>query len=179
MQQAAESYRLFFALWPEAEVATHIDKSAHQALTSVTGRNIPAHQLHITLAFIGSVEAARMHCMQQAAAGLRAASFELSLDRLGYWSRPQIVWLAPTAYPPAMLQLQADLVRALTEECAYQPESRPFTPHLSLMRKVRRGPEPTSVAPIRWPVRRFSLIRSQTRPAGVEYEVLNHWPLLN
>lgn len=177
MQKAVDSYRLFFALWPETDVAAQIYRSTSQALKACAGRRIPARHLHITLAFIGSVDTERLHCVQQAAARIRAASFELNLERLGYWPRSHIVWLAPTEIPPALLGLQADLSRTLADMCAYQPETRPFRPHLSLARKARHGPDGTGFVPLCWQIRRFSLIRSHTRPEGADYEVVNHWPL--
>lgn len=177
MPEAAETYRVFFALWPEAELATHIDKAMAKALKDCHGRKIRSQNLHITLAFIGSVDIDTLNCLQQAAGQLSGAAFELNLDQLGYWSRPKIIWLAATEVPEALVRLQASLNQSLAANCGYQPETRPFRAHLSLMRKARRGPDEVDISPIKWPINQFSLIRSHTRPEGVEYEVLNHWSL--
>lgn len=177
MPEKPESFRLFFALWPDSEVARQIKTQLDGPLAGCRGRRIPQQNLHITLAFLGSVDIDHLHCVQQVAARLRAPAFDLTLERLGYWSRPQIIWLAPAQTPPALLELQGKLSQALVVQCGYQAESRPFQAHLSVMRKVRKRPGLEDFPAIHWPVTRFSLLRSHTHSAGVEYELLNHWPL--
>lgn len=177
MPKAAETYRVFFALWPEAELVAHIDKAMNKPLKDCHGRKILLQNLHITLAFIGSVDTDTLHCMQQAASQLNEESFVLNLDQLGYWSRPKIIWLASTDIPAPLMHLQTSLNLSLAANCGYQPETRAFRPHLSLMRKAQRGPDKVEFSPIKWPINHFSLIRSHTRPEGVEYEVLNNWSL--
>lgn len=177
MPTTTETYRLFFALWPETELLSRIQPVADHALKDCPGRRIPSQNWHITLAFIGSVNADSLHCMQQVASQLSEQAFVLRLDKLGYWPKPKIIYLAPTNIPEPLIRLQASLSRSLAIHCGYQPETRAYRPHFSLMRKAPSGPDEVDIPPIDWQVKTLSLVRSHTRPQGVEYEVLNYWPL--
>lgn len=177
MPQATETYRLFFALWPESELVAQIKKAVAAPLAGCDGKRLSTQHYHITLAFFGSADAGALDCLHQAASNIRGESFALTLEQLGYWPRPKIIWLAPSELPQPLIHLQADLCRALAENCGYQPEKRAYQPHITLMRKARRGPKAMNISPITWPVRQFALVRSVTHPEGAEYEVLKHWPL--
>lgn len=78
--------------------------------------------------------------------------------------------------PDALRQLQSDLSLAL-QKCGYQPETRIYQPHLTLMRKANRGPKITEIEPIYMQVHDFVLACSETHPAGVEYKIIQRWPL--
>ena len=177
MPKTTETYRLFFALWPEADLVSRISGALADPLKGCKGRKIAPQNLHITLAFIGSVDADGLRCMQQVASQLCEEPFALSLDHLGYWPRPKIIWLAPSKIPEPLIHLQASLSQSLAANCGYQPETRPYHPHFSLVRKAQSGPDEVEISPIDWQVKTFSLIRSHTRSQGVEYEVLKYWPL--
>jgi 2'-5' RNA ligase len=167
--------RLFFALWPSRELGTTLAGLARRHSPSAA-RRLPAADLHITLAFVGAVDAATRACLEQAATKLRGEAFDLSLDRIGAWPGPRILWLAPSAPPPALLQLARDLQQAL-RSCGYQPEARPYRPHVTLARKLAGEPPATAVPPLHWPVRDFVLAESLSGPAGLGYRVLARWPL--
>lgn len=167
--------RLFFALWPPAALRPALGALA-RARVPRQARAVAAGNLHITLAFVGAVAAESRACLEQAAATVTGAPFELALDRIGAWPGPGILWLAPSAIPPALGQLAGDLQQAL-QPCGYRPEARAYQPHVTLARKLK-GPFPgTSVAPLSWPVRDFVLAESLTTPAGPGYQVLRRWPL--
>ncbi len=74
----------------------------------------------------------------------------------------------------------AALVRSLRSALSargFDPEQRPFRPHLTLARKVRLPPPAGSVAPQRWAAHEFSLVESITGPEGSRYERLSTWPM--
>lgn len=177
MPKAHDTQRLFFALWPEAGLAAHIDHTVAPLLTPCRGRKLPPHNFHITLAFLGSLDAGGRRCVEAAAARVQAEPFAVSLEKLGYWPRQGIVWLAPAEMTRGLESLQTALVHTLARDCGCPPASRSFRPHLSLMRKARRRPAQTTIAPLVWRVDRFVLVRAYTHSTGVEYELLNHWPL--
>lgn len=172
----AESKRLFFALWPEAELQEALAKWAQQRLPAGTGRLIPAVNLHITLFFIGNVAGDQQHCVESAADAVRAPCFSLSLERLGYWRKPQVAWLSPQTTPPALQQLVNQLQQGL-ERCGFKPDPRPYQAHLTLVRKVRCGLPAVRPEPVEWPVDRFVLVRSELNTAGSRYQVLRSWTL--
>jgi len=168
---------VFFALWPEAELAARLRQAVSPALRSCHGRQIAASNWHITLVFLGAVDRPGLDCLQTVADRSVGQAFELRLDHLAYWPRPKIIFLAPTEIPQALIHLQADLSRSLATACGYQPEIRPYRPHLSLIRKAQQGPAQARVEPVEWPVTSFALVHSVTHAAGAEYRVLKQWPL--
>jgi len=173
----AATQRLFFAIWPDAALQRRwhalAELPAHRAQS---GRRTPRENLHVTLAFLGSVSAERRACLERAADAIRAASFELTLDRLGSFRRGGVWWLAPSELPPASLDLVAQL-KSAQEACGLVPESRAYRAHITLARDVRRCPPPMSIASIVWPVRDFVLVQSKPGEGGSRYQALRTWPL--
>ncbi len=168
--------RLFFALWPDEPVCARLHAAARERVPS-DARAAAADAVHLTLLFIGSADAARRACLEQAADGLSGSGFTLTLDQAGFWRKPQILWLGCSAQPAPLL----DLVQALTagaEQCGVKTESHPYQAHVTLARKVRTGPLAVlPIEPIVWPVERFCLVESHTEPGGVRYRTLRFWSL--
>jgi 2'-5' RNA ligase len=173
---AAARERLFFALWPDDDTQSALAGIAKARLPAAGGRLIRAQNLHLTLVFLGSVDAGARACAERAAASLRAPAFELEFRRLGYWPRPRLLWSAPEQVPEGLTMLESMLRDALSA-CGHAPESRPFRAHITLARKLRSPLDDTSHAPIRWPVSDFHLVASQTLANGARYQPLVSWPL--
>ena len=173
--------RLFFALWPEKEVRLAITRQTAPYLKKSKGRIIPTANLHITLHFIGSVDDEIAGCLHTAASAVKAEPFQLELDTFGYFSRAKIAWLGVTQTPKAVLHLNQTLGEQLID-CGYQPDSRKFSPHVTLMRNCRR---PVSAlrgeVSIPWTVDRFVLLESVQEAIGdrqgVSYRVIEQYPL--
>lgn len=173
--EQAATQRLFFALWPDDAVRHQLADLAHEH-GQRNGRPLPAENLHLTLAFIGAASAARRACLEQVAATVQGEAFSLSLDRLGYWPRPKVLWAGVSETPAALATLVQRLEQALTA-CDYRPESRPYQAHVTLARKARQPPAQTQIPAITWPVRAFYLAESVTAQAGAQYRVLTRWSL--
>lgn len=171
----AEHQRLFFALWPDEAVRRQL-ADYRDLLKGCRGRLVVPENLHITLAFLGSVDADTRSCLEQAADIISVPAFTLKLDELGFWRRSQVVWLGTGETPEPLLGLASALKQAMLG-CGLEPESRPFQTHLTLMRKARRAPAEEPCEATLWPVADFALMLSDTRPEGVRYEVLQRWPL--
>lgn len=167
--------RLFFALWPDDAVRAQL-ASVAERLPGRSGRRVPAQNLHITLVFLGEVEAAVAQGMQHEAAEIRAATFDLALDHLGWWRGPRVAWLGAAECPQALAQL-VETLSALARTGGLQPDDRPFQPHLTIARKVSRRPRPLAFEPIRWQINEFCLVQSKPGDTGSEYQVLSRWPL--
>lgn len=167
--------RLFFALWPGGEVREALAAAAQQHARR-NGRAVVPENLHITLAFVGGVTAAQRACMEAAAAGVLAAPFAVTLDRVGFWQRPKILWAGASVVPPALLELVRALNTALIP-CGYQPETRSFQVHVTLARRAHRPPEVREIPPIVWPAEAFCLVESVAGEHGSEYRVIGRWPL--
>jgi 2'-5' RNA ligase len=172
---AEPTRRLFFALWPDDEVRAAL-AALSMAQIQRQARRVAADNLHLTLAFPGNVTARVQTCLEEAAGRLTGAPFELSIDRLGYWSGPRILWAAPAQTPRELWSLAAAL-REILAACGLQPENRPYQAHITLARKASQALSVTRTAPIHWSIRQFCLVESVSETTGVRYRVLRIWPL--
>jgi len=172
-----ESQRLFIALWPDGDLRQKIVNL--NGLENITdfGRRVSIDNIHITLFFLGQVDRALRACIEQAAGDTRGKSFTLLLNRLGYWSRPQILWLAPLHIPHELISLSEDM-KARLIKCGVTLDKRPYKPHLTLARKVKSPPPKIKIEPLLWNVRQYSLMESLPSPGGgVNYQELAYWQL--
>jgi 2'-5' RNA ligase len=168
--------RLFFALWPDDALRQTLKRQCKELIRHSGGRPVALENLHITLAFLGSVDGAQRRCVEQAAAAIALPRFTLTLDQVGHWSRPRVLWLGARETPDTAKQLASQLARGC-RDCGLSLDRRPFVAHLTLKRKVREAPPPMELKPIEWSVDQFALVKSHTLPEGVQYEVVGQWPL--
>ncbi|HLL70772.1 MAG TPA: RNA 2',3'-cyclic phosphodiesterase [Pyrinomonadaceae bacterium] len=122
-----------------ARVAAHIARlraaAAHLPLKISWER---AEKLHLTLKFVGEIEAERIEALQRAA-GRAAGSverFEARLQDEGAFpprGNPRVLWLGLQDETDAIARLQ----ERLEAECArenFPREARPFHPHITIAR---------------------------------------------
>ena len=171
------SLRLFFALWPAPPVRAALAAAAAPLRQACPGRPVPASNYHLTLAFLGKVEAAELDPLRAAAAAVRSPGFDLSMDTSGHWPRAGVAWLGTRQPTPAAAALATNLWTALGP-LGYTPGARPFEPHLTVMRRCRRCTPPPPPGPVEWPVREFVLVCSETRPEGAHYAIIGRWALV-
>ena len=171
-----KTHRLFFALWPDWEIRQSISQGVMPYLDDVCGRKVSQQQWHITLAFLGHINDDIVSCIQHQADKVTGQAFELTLDTLGHWSRPKVVWLGCASVPEAMRALVNSLNTEL-QGCGYEPEYQDFKAHMTLMRKVTRRPGTFEFNPIHWAVNQFVLIESQMNHHGSKYQVIRQWDL--
>lgn len=167
--------RIFFALWPDEGLRERMSESVPPRERR-RGKPVPLANLHLTLAFVGNVEAAALACMEEAAADIEAPPFSLRLDRLGSFPRAGVLWLGCSETPEPLQTLAAALQAAL-EPCGYRPEQRPFAAHVTVARKYRRALRPQFVPAVEWPVAAFTLVDSRLEPDGARYSAVRHFPL--
>lgn len=176
-RSAASGYeRLFFALWPGEQERKAIVRATRSLVKASGGKPVPAENLHITLAFLGSLETARVEVIREAAVRVNSGAFDLELSQVGYWPRPRILWLAPNTYPATLTQLVDSLWLAL-EACEIKREQRPFKPHMTLARKVGSPGRLDHARAVPWQVRTFMLVNSVTTPRNATYSVIDTWRL--
>lgn len=170
-------HRLFFALWPEDETRALIVNTFKQAPQSrLKGRIINPDNLHLTLHFIGNATTEMLDCLHQAAQTVTGRSFQLNFDRYGHFYKARVFWMGCTQTPEALTHLYQDLGTALSQ-CDYIAESRPYAPHLTLMRKLNKPGELDNFQAIPWQVNDFVLVESISTDHGVYYEVIRRYPL--
>jgi 2'-5' RNA ligase len=171
----APSARVFFALWPGAEVRQalmHVGLKMHR---QVQGKLTREESVHMTLLFLGETPTERLEALTRLAAGIAFEPFTLSLEQADCWKHNKIAWVAPLETPPAL----ARLVSALEQRAAAQGfrfDRRPFAAHVTLLRKARCGPLDLQMPCIRWEVRDFALVRSELGSNGSRYSLIGRWP---
>jgi len=178
---ALPTRRLFFALWPDETQRHALEHASAKAVRHSGGRPVPVPNLHVTLAFLGSVAAARIPDLQRMAreqAGRLAhdAPPTLTFERLVHWKEPQILCaLAAEESPTAR-----GLALALQEAAAglgLSPDRKPFQAHVTLARKVVQPRALLKLRPVVWRFDAFALIDSRTEPSGPVYSVIDSYPL--
>ncbi|MEE8380096.1 MAG: RNA 2',3'-cyclic phosphodiesterase [Gammaproteobacteria bacterium] len=174
--------RLFFALWPHDDVREEL-KQCQQShpfkkslLVNDGSRPVFPGNLHMTLAFLGNVDADQKACVEQVANGLRCSPFKLTINYADHWQKPRILVVGSDDMPKALVTLATQL-RDGAIDCGVQMDMRPYNAHVTLMRKIARLPEGLAIRPFSWAAKSFVLIESTTRPEGVRYEVIREWEL--
>ena len=173
---AEPTRRLFFALWPTGAVRDAVDHFSRHAIRK-RAKRVPARNLHITLAFAGSVTAGVRDCLESGAEQIQAEPFDLRIDTVGYWPRPRIIWAGSGQSPRAAWGLVKSL-RELFLVCDLQPEARAWQPHITLARKAGQGLEIKQMGPVDWSISDFCLVESVTEESGASYRILRRWPLV-
>lgn len=141
--------------------------------------------MHLTLVFLGEVPEGFIRSADERLAGVlpQLPAFTCRLAGLGAFPSPQrarVVWAGVEAGRDALVALQRTAAKAL-ERIGFEPERRPFSPHLTLGR-LR---EPGDVSPLLgtqfvsecFPVGRVVLFQSVLRPQGPDYTVLHEYRL--
>ncbi len=178
MTPAAEgnaTRRLFFALWPDEPTRQQLVRETRRVVQRCGGKPVPPAHYHVTLAFIGNLPAERFDDIVAAGRATAAAQLELLFDRVGYWSRPRVLWAAPSRCPPALHALVSMLWDRL---CAVglEPEARAYQPHLTLCRKVGRTVETKLAQPVPWSANGFVLVESVVVDGRSSYRVVERFP---
>lgn len=167
--------RLFFALWPDEGVREKIDQFL-KMIPANNGHFIPRHNWHMTLHFVGNTSFAERDCLHRQAQKLRSRAFDLVIDQTGFFRKPKVFWLGISETPTALIDLQKNLGKEISQ-CEYRPETRPYSPHITVARKPSEEPPVMSIEPIKWSVNKFVLVESVSVAQGVRYEVVESYEL--
>lgn len=166
--------RLFFALWPDPATRTAL-ASASRQIGLDRKRLIPDRNLHLTIEFLGQVDESRIKTLIETASQVTIPCFSLLIDSSGWWKPARVAWLAPGSVPGELLELYRQLhLRAI--ELGLTVQERPYRPHITLARKVN-ALDALKFEHVVWNVQDFCLVESNTLPEGVEYQVIQYWPL--
>ncbi|MDB5921499.1 MAG: 2-5 ligase [Betaproteobacteria bacterium] len=168
--------RVFFALWPDADVTNALAAAGRVAQEECGGRAIAAEKLHMTLFFVGNIERARLASLKALARSIDGAAFEVDIDTIAYWRHNRIVWAGTQRCPREL----AGLVHGLHERLATEGikgEDRPYAPHVTLVRNAQRAPQRTGLEPFAWRADDFVLVESVPGHGGVRYDVIERWRL--
>jgi RNA 2',3'-cyclic 3'-phosphodiesterase len=178
--------RLFVALdLPEA-VRAGIVAWGRKALADPALRPVPTESLHVTLAFLGWRAEKEIPRLEEIVAASQAPAPSIELgDPVPRPERGRPRLFALPASSPAAIALQADLQERLVAARLYEPEKRPFWPHVTVarVRREERGSQrPALVAKLPEALPkdlsrtfcgvRLTLYRSQLQPQGAQYTPL-------
>lgn len=178
--------RLFVALDLPDAIRAGIVAWGRRELTDQALRVVPPESLHITLAFLGYLPEKEIERLREIVSRLRSPAPELRLgDPVGKPSSRHPRLFALPADSRGAVELQAELEKQLVTARLYEPETRPFWPHLTVARvrpegKGSKRPREVARPPGRLPkdllqstrAVRTRLYRSELKPSGAEYHPL-------
>ena len=187
---ATETKRLFVAIFPPAHVVASLQAAIADLRQGLPARGIRwtrPEQIHLTLHFLGAIEAARLpgieSALQAACGGHRRHAVRVAgLGCFPNRSRPRILW----AGLAGDLRPVEDLKKAMDAgflACGCAGEDRPFHAHLTIGRVSElNAAERRQVAEAlareqerdfgEWEVERVDLMQSVLSPQGAAYSVL-------
>jgi 2'-5' RNA ligase len=162
--------RCFIAAWPEDEARERCRAVIDAVRTHADhGRVMRAENLHLTFAFIGTLDDAIGARVAAACATLACEPCDLMLDAIGFFRRPRVLWAGGPA--GAAVEALAQRARALLDQMQIAYDRKPFVPHVTLLRDVRRYDGPRIIEPpIAWPIAELALYRSGRDALGARYE---------
>lgn len=186
--------RTFIAIEPTEAVRAALARALARlarAVPAVAWAHLAS--LHLTLAFLGALDEARLLAATEAALEVapRVVPFHLEIAGLGTFGAeraPRVVWAGLGGELGALLALQGALADALAAR-GFAREARPFAPHLTLAR-VRGRLDEVTLARLRaevlarrgplfaaWPVERVSVMKSELLRPAARYTCLRAVPL--
>lgn len=173
--------RLFFGL--------EIPESVKQRLLSIQqpiigARWQSADQLHLTLMFLGNLEAQQLPDVRESARNLPVKPFDLTVSGIGCFGHPdhpKNLWAG--VQPVEELAELHDALNQRLALCGFGQEKRTFRPHITLSRFKK---QPGSVRELLWEhqevhagtfsVNRLALFQSIQGSRGSTYRVLARFP---
>ena len=177
--------RLFVALDLPENVRDGIVAWQRHELRDPALRVVKAESLHMTLVFLGYQAEKDLDRIAEAALGVSAGAPEVRLEPepvgVPKGRRPRLFALDTPS--EGAVELQRQVEEGLVAARFYEPEKRPFWPHLTVARvkpekRGSRKPAPVEEGPGPLPEHMFPpfrptrlvLFRSHLRPTGAEYE---------
>jgi 2'-5' RNA ligase len=175
---------------PRLFTAIEVPKEIGMLLASFRGgvhgaRWVDPANYHLTLRFIGDIDDRTAGEVADILDAVERPAFDVTLSALDQFGgkKPRAIFAAASP-SPALTELQADHERLL-QRIGLPPESRKFTPHVTLARL--RDASVVDVAeylstrggfrPIRFPASRFVLYSSRASQGGGPYIVEADYPL--
>lgn len=155
-------------------------------------RWVPAHNVHLTLKFLGDVSTSSLELIKQmmATEASQFDAFDVQVEGLGCYPnlrRPRVLWVGLKA--PAELGSLQRAIEAASARLGYESEERDFSPHLTIGR-VRQNVSSGDVHKIRTVMENCQvsmlgstrvdavhLFKSELRPEGSIYTRLFSAPL--
>lgn len=170
--------RVFFALGPAPEALPGLGDLQRRLLPLCRGRRVRPvirANLHVTLAFSGDRTDEEIEALIAAAPTIELPEAPIlarttRLLGLPRPERPRVVALALES--DGAIERLAERVGQCMDAIGCPRDTRPFMPHLTLVRMNSGRLHPGSADPVEVPLTTFSLLASHPGPSGVRYEPL-------
>jgi len=183
--------RLFTGISIDRQVLDQLGETLKQLRTAVPLNWTSVENLHITSKFIGEWPQARLPELDDALAAVESpGKLEIDISRVGFFPnphRPRFFFAGVHSGPG--LALLAQRIGSALEPLGCAPETRLYTPHLTLAR-IRDRDFPANVRNLREAIAgmtnfnfgsfvadTFHLYLSKPGSAGSEYSILSSFPL--
>ncbi|HEX5792277.1 MAG TPA: RNA 2',3'-cyclic phosphodiesterase [Rheinheimera sp.] len=162
--------RLFFSLKFSVAQQQQLLPYQEQALKLCPdARAVDSDNLHLTLFFLGQVDAAQQQRLVVAAQQINVAAFSLTLDHLACFAKAKILYLAPSLVPPELIKLQRQVADCCKAE-GFTDIHDKYQPHITI---ARHGVCATGfyqqVPPVRLNISQFALYQSVNIGGAVRY----------
>ncbi|MEK6945690.1 MAG: RNA 2',3'-cyclic phosphodiesterase [Nanoarchaeota archaeon] len=171
--------RSFIAIDLPENVKKEVQRTQGQ-LPDFFGKKVEPENLHLTLKFLGEIDEEKIKLVKEKLKIINTASFDLELDAVGVFSPSyiRIVWLHIKG--AEVLQKVVDSVLG----DIFKPEER-FMGHLTVARvkNIKNKKEfleklkKIEIPKMKFKVSRFRLMKSDLRPEGPVYSVLEEYDL--
>ncbi len=162
VESSGAALRCFVGCWPDPESAARLDALGRELHGEFPrSRPVPHHKLHLTLAFIGDLHAARAARLSAALRALALAPCAWTIDRIDCFAGARVAWAGGAT--PAALAERVRAIEALLRDEGVDFDRRPYRPHVTLLRDLPRNSTRIArpVAPvIDWIVQRPVLVQS-------------------
>jgi 2'-5' RNA ligase len=177
----ARPQRLFIAVEVPAEVREALAVAVAPMRSALSGaRWVPSANQHLTLKFLGSTWPRLVPVVEEAVADVAArhGRFTVALQGLGAFpgeGRARVLWAGIRDPAGRLSALAADLDAALAGD--FTPESRGYSPHLTLARlrppsRVEAALAAAQVPDLAFEVGELVLFRSHLGRPAPRYEIL-------
>jgi RNA 2',3'-cyclic 3'-phosphodiesterase len=137
-------------------------------------RAVPRENLHLTLAFLGSRPAGEVEGIRSALEESARAAGRIVLHARGYRETRSVGMVVLDDEGGAAAALAVDLHGRLRQLGVYEPEQRPWLPHLTVVRfrtRPRLDPEPEALGAVSQSG--VAVYHSVLRPTGAQYVALH------
>ena len=181
------TWRLFLAVAVPAEVLRVVDEAVAPHRERVSGaRWAPLENQHVTLMFLGSVDAGTRDAVTDACSSVadRLAPAGVRVSGLGAFPtsrRARVLWAGLEDDEELLTRIASNLDETLGP-IGFAAEKRAFTPHLTLARFRTPGAVGDMVNAVTlrteaFAVEAFHMFRSHLSPKGARYEVVRSFVL--
>lgn len=164
----------FFALWPDTVTRNKIHDVVKPITQSINCLPTLPEDFHLTLAYLGALNPTE--CQRIQTLNCPLSSFLLNFTQIDYLSAPNLTYLSPEP-SLSLAQLHVFLNHHLLQE-GFKPERRPWIPHVTLARHLKKPISLNLPNPIEWFVSDLCFVQSQNQLQTARYEILKRVPLI-